>query len=153
VAVSITVGEIANALRDIEPDTAMLVERIRNWTKQRILSPSDNANAGTGKHMRYARDVAPYELALLNALTRAGYVGGRSYVATALNQLGEELPKWRAAHKARRRPPLFLTITHAIQGSDRSEPRAEIVTKVAPDPKAETMIIVNLGELFARIQG
>jgi hypothetical protein len=153
VAVSMTVGEIADALREIEPDTATLIERIRNWTKQRILAPTDNAGAGTGKHIRYAREIAPYEVLLLNALTRAGYVAGRSYVVTALNRLREELPKWRTAHRTKSTPSLFLVITHPIRGSHRSEPKADIVTKITPDPKAETMVIVNLGELFARVGG
>ena len=69
VEISITVGEIANVLRDIEPDSAALVERVRNWTKQRILSPRGNVHAGTGKHIRYSRDTAPYEAGLAKRIS------------------------------------------------------------------------------------
>jgi hypothetical protein len=152
-APTVTVGQIADALRDIEPDTATLTERIRSWTKQRILSPSENLGAGTGRHILYARDLAPYEAALLNALSRTGYVVGRPYVGTALARLREELPKWRAAHTAKRSPQLFLIITHPMSGGSHSpDPQADIVTKITPDPKAEAMIVINLGALFARVR-
>jgi hypothetical protein len=150
-----SVSAIAEALIEIEPNSAALIERIRGWTKQRILFAVGNVGAGVGKHIRYDATSVPYECALLNALANAGIpVSGRPYVQFTLARLREVLPKWQQRlRNPKSPPPLFLVIKRLMSGrADTSEPSVDIVNRVNIDQTAESMHIVNLGVLFSRIR-
>ena len=67
----LTVGELAALLYNAEPRTAVLAERIRGWTKQKLLAPI-SGERGTGKHFRYAASAVVFEVLLLNALANTG---------------------------------------------------------------------------------
>jgi hypothetical protein len=49
----ITVREIAEKVRRIDEDVAKVVDRIRNWTDEGLLTPKGRKNPGTGKHRVY----------------------------------------------------------------------------------------------------
>jgi hypothetical protein len=149
----ITVGEIAEALKTIEPNSAALIERMRAWGKQKILLPIGNVAAGTGKHLRYD-NATPYEVAALNALANAGlHAAGKPYVQFALARLRHELPIWlKRRQKTKRRSPLFLVIRNPMSPTGALNPTADVVTKVVIDETAESMCVVNLAQLFLRIR-
>jgi hypothetical protein len=147
-----TVGEIAEALKKIEPNSAALIERIRAWTKQKILLPISNVAAGTGKHLRYD-DMAPFEVAMLHALANTGlHVAGKPFIQFALARLRHELPTWqRQRQKTKRRPPLFLVVKYQSQVT-ALDPTADVVARAAIDETSESMCVVNLALLFGQAQ-
>jgi DNA-binding transcriptional MerR regulator len=67
----LTVSEIAERLAGRREERLALVERIRHWTREGLITPIGEKNPGTGRHREYHEDVLP-DVALLNRLARAG---------------------------------------------------------------------------------
>jgi DNA-binding transcriptional MerR regulator len=119
-----------------------LVERIRHWTRERMLLPAGQLHTGRGKHRYYPAD-AIYEAALLQTLTTAGLsISAWRYLTDALAAVRLSLPAWR-----RDGGPLFLLISR-----EGTRDQVEIVQE-QPESTADLAIVVNLGRLFARVGG
>jgi hypothetical protein len=146
--VLLTVGELAALLVNAEPRTDVLAERIRGWTKQKLLAPI-GGERGTGKHYRYDAHTVVFEVLLLNALANIGLpIASLPYIESVLAQLREKLPKWRQARERPKAddPPLFLRVWQR-----QMHPAAIIVTEVKIDPADDSTIIVNLARLFSQV--
>ena len=144
---TLTVGEIADRLSTLAPDISASIERLRHWTRERLLVPVDQQHAGTGKHRHYAEGSSEYDGAILHALADAGvHVVSRPYVQAALAQARFALPGWLKNQKR----PLFLVITHHLDPT--IEPTANVCNSVEYDASARLMIVVNLAQLYAHVQ-
>jgi DNA-binding transcriptional MerR regulator len=60
-----------NSLGPRKRETVVLVERIRHWTREGLITPIGEKNPGTGQHREYHEDVLP-DVALLNILADTG---------------------------------------------------------------------------------
>jgi len=67
----LTVSEIAQRLIDAPEHQAVLVERIRHWTREGLIKPIGEKNPGTGRHRKYEHTVL-VDVAVLNALAGLG---------------------------------------------------------------------------------
>ena len=65
---TLTVAEIAERIRRPHEDMRAAGDRIRNWTREGLLTPVGEKHPGTGKVRRYAAD-ALIEAALLQVIT------------------------------------------------------------------------------------
>jgi hypothetical protein len=119
-------------------DTA-LVERIRHWTRERLLLPAGELHTGRGKHRCYPVD-SICEAALLQTLTTFGLTW--RYLSDALAATRSSLPTWRL-----KGGPLFLLISR-----EGTRDRVEIVQE-RPQSTADLAMVVNLAQLFARVGG
>ena len=70
-----TVQELAERIRRDDEKLAVVVRRVRDWTRQGLLAPSGRKNPGTGHHRRYDEAAMMNALAL-SALTRFGIDAG-----------------------------------------------------------------------------
>jgi hypothetical protein len=76
----------------------------------------------------------------------------RPYIQAVLSQTRAALQKWRHARSAGHKLPLFLVISHDMTRIN-GEPTASIHEGVVKhDPAAEIMIVVNLSQLFSRME-
>lgn len=150
-APTLTVGQLVEQLGPLVVDTAAMSERIRHWTREGLLVPADQHHAGTGRHRRYDVEAA-YEAAILNALATAGLqLVSRPYIRAALNQSKAALQKWQQAAVRGRKLPLFLVILHPV-GRTGANPTVSIHERIAlHDLSAETMVVVNLSQLFLQV--
>jgi hypothetical protein len=78
-----TVSEIADRIRKPGQDRTAVVERIRHWTRERLLAPIGKRNPGTGRHRSY-RDTALFDAALLNEMADASLQIGTMRKASAV---------------------------------------------------------------------
>jgi DNA-binding transcriptional MerR regulator len=151
-ALGLTLGELAGLLSNAEPRTAVLAERIRGWTKQKLIAPI-TGERGTGKHYRYDAHSVVHEVLLLNALANIGLpIASLPYIPAVLAEMRDKLPKWRRAQqRSKQIPPLFLRIWQR-----QMYPAAKIVTdieinEIKIDPVDDSTIIVNLAQLFSQV--
>jgi DNA-binding transcriptional MerR regulator len=143
---TLTVGEIAERLSPIAPDTAATIQRIRHWTREQMLVPIDQHHEGTGKHRRYAENTV-YDAAILHAVTSAGlHVATQRYLIDALSFASRQLPQWKESMRLGHKPRLFLTISK----TGEARPELKIASKV-DEPTGDLTIIIDLGKLFARV--
>jgi hypothetical protein len=146
----LTVGEIAEQLQKIAPNTSATIERIRHWTRERLLLPADQHHAGTGKHRRYSEE-SVYDSAILTVIANAGLpIVTQVYLRTALPLARSALLKWRQARSKNRDLPLFLEIS---QSPDKTGgPTVNIYEgAVKHDPTAELSLTINLSQIFTRV--
>ena len=145
----VTVGEIAEQLREISPDRSATIERIRHWTREHLLLPVDQHHAGTGKHRRYA-DEAAYDAAILTVIANAGLpIATLGYVRSVLPLTRSARQKWMQARRKKRDLPLFLEISQASNKTSSTVSIQEGVVK--HDPAAELSLTINLSQIFIRV--
>jgi hypothetical protein len=147
---TLTVGEIAEQLHPIAPNTAATIERIRHWTRERLLLPVDQHHAGTGKHRRYAAE-SIYDAAILTVVANAGLpIVTQGYLRSALPLARRALRKWTQARSKNQDIPLFLEISQAPNGT--GGPTVSIHEGVVKhDPTAELSLTINLSQIFTRV--
>jgi MerR HTH family regulatory protein len=93
---AITVQDVARRIARKGEDQQVVIERIRHWTRERLLGPSTwprlselGLHPGTGRYRSYD-DEAVYRAAVLNALvTEGATVRHLRMVTDALNRLGK----------------------------------------------------------------
>ena len=145
---TLTVGEIAERLASIAPDTAGTVQRIRHWTREGMLLPVDRHHAGTGKHRRYAAD-AIYDAAILHVTTDAGLnISSQRYLVDALTMARFALPKWKKARSQGQTPRLYLCIARRADKGGKTE----VEVRTEPGQPSEVFtIVIDLAKLYACI--
>jgi DNA-binding transcriptional MerR regulator len=70
-AMPITVAQMADRAGKSGDSKELFIQRVRHWTRERLLVPVGETNPGTGKHRVY-RDAALYEALILEAMTDRG---------------------------------------------------------------------------------
>jgi DNA-binding transcriptional MerR regulator len=138
----LTVSEIADRLA--KPGAkAALIERIRHWTRERLLTPVGKRNPGTGRHRIYDESVLE-DVIILNAMADMGLTVGLQ--RTALMLARHAKAEWR--DKAKRGVNLFLEIDTVSEG--QRFPHLHEGAWV--NPNADHAIVFNLTRLFAGLK-
>jgi DNA-binding transcriptional MerR regulator len=141
----LTASGIAEALRQIAPDVAGTVQKIRYWTREEVLLPVAQGHAGTGKHRLYAASAA-FDAAVLFAAARAGLnVAAHRHLVDALTMARHALPAWQAAKARGHTPPLYLKLE---QTDGRT---AAVVDEHFPEPTDEAIVCLDLGRLWSKV--
>jgi hypothetical protein len=142
----LTVGQIVEQLGSLAPDPAAASERIRHWTREKLLVPVDQHHAGTGRHRQYSGH-ASFDAAVLTALSNVGLqIVSRPYIQAALSQARAVLQEWQ---KGKSSGDFFLVISHRTG----NEPTVSVHEKVVkPEPTAEIVIALNLSQLFSVVR-
>jgi DNA-binding transcriptional MerR regulator len=136
----LTVSEIAERIAKPGASKAALIERIRHWTRERLISPIGKRSPGTGRHRVYDESVLE-DAVVLNAMADMGLQVGLQ--RTVLKLVRHEKTAWR--EKAKRGVSLFLEIDTLPDG--QRFPHLHEGAWVSPD--AEHAIVFNLTRLFA----
>jgi DNA-binding transcriptional MerR regulator len=141
------VSEIADRIRRPGQSQAAVIERIRHWTSERLLSPHGKRNPGTGRHRLYD-DFVLEDAALLNAMADMGLQIGVMRIALAV--ASQERTEWGEA-KTAEGITLFLQIDFPRSG--KPLPRIHFGGAEAFAPfGSEKSIVFNLTELFSRLK-
>jgi hypothetical protein len=145
----LTVGDIAAALAPIAPDVAGTVQRIRHWTRERVLQPIASEHSGTGKHRQY-NPVAVYQAAVLHVLTLAGLpVSNSRFLDDVMRNTATKAIEWiTASDRASvfKLGPMVVTVT--VAG------KARVGYTVVPEPDAPGVVLtisIDLAKLFAQV--
>jgi DNA-binding transcriptional MerR regulator len=142
----LTVGDIAKQLSPIAPDTDATIQRIRHWTRERLMTPAGQHHAGTGKHREYVQgDV--FDAAILHAFVAAGLqiASERSLIDQGLTAARSALQKW-----GKHRGPLFLRISRSADNPELSKIE---VSGNAEEPTDDITITIDLARLCNRLIG
>jgi DNA-binding transcriptional MerR regulator len=145
---ALTVADIAELIRRPDADKAAVVERIRGWTKEGLLSPAGDRNPGTGRPRLYEESAA-YDAAILNAMADVGlHVGQQRYFLVVLNLAQEAKTKWA---QGKRR--LYLEVADFGRPNPQGQYHAVFLhERISMHSRAEASLTVNISRLFARIE-
>jgi DNA-binding transcriptional MerR regulator len=139
-----TVSEIADRIRKPGQDRAAVVERIRHWTRERLLAPIGKRNPGTGRRRTY-RDTSFLDAALLNEMADAGLQISTMRIALAVAQ--QIHTKWGKA-KAEQGKRCFLSIYFPTN----IPPYLHFGDGNPLEIEFETLIVFDLTQLFGRLK-
>lgn len=108
----ISVKDIAERIQRPGETLQTAIDRVRNWTKEGLLSLAGEKNPGTGRARRYSRD-ALLEASLLNILNDIGIPAARA--APWMRALKKEVDKhWKKAGPFQPGPPIRKF--HTLEG-------------------------------------
>jgi hypothetical protein len=161
----LTVRDIAKRIRRDDEDLEVVVNRLRNWTKEGLLEFSGNKHPGPGKTRRYPEDAVTDAL-VLSALTAIGIPavragGAKPYAGVFyfVREAFRNFPDREAAGEV-----IFLVVFGAEEGSvyDGVGDNPHRCTLIyAPDGRVDlgipadqgdATILLNLTNLFRRLQ-
>jgi hypothetical protein len=149
----LTVGELANLIRRPEDDPTQVLTRLRNWTKQGLLSPAGEQSPGTGKWHRYSPS------AVLQAMILGAVVNTVGVNATKFAKLFDE-KFYRAMARAKRRYDEFgatLTLVVLFRTSSTASDwhvwvaDSDDVQDYLVTTPIEVHIVINLDILFEKM--
>jgi hypothetical protein len=133
----ITVGQIAEHLRLLEPDVPANTERLRYWTNAGLLRPIDQElRTGTGKHRQYHVS-AIFDAAALIVVTKSGLQIAGSLLHDIVCQARQALHNWNGAD-------LYLQISYA------TDPLPTIAIhqgRIPTKPTGRFTIVLNLTQI------
>jgi hypothetical protein len=163
----LTVREIARRIRRDDEDLDVVINRLRNWTKEGLLAFSGNKHPGTGKSRLYP-EYAVIDAVVLSALTatgipavRAGRAGAYGPTLLQLGRLGyQEFPEKEKAGET-----IFLAVLGAEVPIYEENPnraalayaRDGITSARLAQPQGsgaewDVVILLNLSNLFRRLR-
>ena len=142
-----SLSELAAALSPIAPDTHGLVQRIRHWTREGALHPSEFAHAGRGRHRQYGPQ-AHYCAAVLHYMTLAGLpVAHSQFLTDAMQVVRSKAAKWQSA---RGKGQTLTLPVMMIEVTSRGDMRvSEGKSKVRRDTVLK--IEIDLARMFAEV--
>jgi hypothetical protein len=158
---SLTVRDIAKRIRRDDEDLEVVVNRLRNWTKEGLLQFLGDKHPGTGK-TRFYPEYAVIDALVLSALTatgipavRAGSAAGPYMSVLNYGRLGHEhFPEKEAAGEE-----IFLMIGAEASIYDGANPHLvdlcygrDGLSKTQLIAASDVIITVNLSNLFRRLQ-
>ncbi|MGY4570554.1 hypothetical protein [Bradyrhizobium sp. USDA 3256] len=146
-----TVSDIAEIVKKPEEDLREAITRIRNWTKERLLTPEGELNPGTGRARLYS--AASMESAvLLQFLTDAA---GMKAVAVApqLEDARAELEDARKHLKKSGAEPFFLVMIRSLGDREWQMTSAPLskLPLVLGRRSADAYSLIDLGRLIERV--
>lgn len=104
----ITVAEIADRSGKGGDRRETFIQRVRHWTRERLLRPIGETNPGTGNHRLY-RDTAVYDALILDAMTDKGMpIATQRFIMGIVRQ--ERDLGWRVKEKEKSGLDFFLVI-------------------------------------------
>jgi DNA-binding transcriptional MerR regulator len=135
----VTVGQIAEHLRSLEPDVPASTDRLRYWTEQDLLRPiNQKRRTGTGKHRQY--DVSTIvDAAVLIVVTKSGLQIAGSLLRDIVSQARQALQNWNSGD-------LYLQISYATDPLPTIDiHQGRIPTK----PTGRVTIVLNLLQIIS----
>jgi hypothetical protein len=157
----LTVRDIAKRIRRDDEDLEVVVNRLRNWTKEGLLQFSGNKHPGSGKSRLYPPR-AVIDALVLSALTAMGIpavrIGGDAGPYASVLNYGlvgyEQFQEKEAAAQE-----IYLLIGADGSIYDDAKPHfvdlcfaKEDIAKTQLTAVADVMIVLNLSKLFRRIE-
>jgi hypothetical protein len=149
----LTVSQIAErVIGTDETRKAALIERMRHWTREGLLSPEGDRNPGTGRHRVYDDSII-FDVAILNALADQGLTVGRQRLLMVTSVLVQQAKKlW--ASKGKKGRTLYLEIAHFADPNPQGGTEA-VFLHVGPDdlihPRADSSFVLNVSRIFAQL--
>jgi DNA-binding transcriptional MerR regulator len=140
----LTVSHIADRVAKPGTNKAALVERIRHWTRERLISPVGKRNPGTGRHRVYDESVLE-DVLILNAMADLGLQVELQRIVVRLGQHART--DW-GKRKTEQGTPLYLY----IDIFPHRAPLPRLAYREDVNPEAEMAIVFNLTELFSRLE-
>jgi DNA-binding transcriptional MerR regulator len=140
----VTVAQMAELTARQGVSKEAFIQRVRHWTRERLLFPLGETNPGTGKHRVYD-DAAVHYALILDLMTDTGIPIAKQRETMEVVQGGlEQRLQGKRAKKAK---PLLLIIK-TNPGQSQSEV-SFIEGKYTIDKRAVRTIVFNITELFA----
>lgn len=148
---SLSVKDIAEKVQRIDESLQAAVDRLRNWTKEGLLSTEGEKHPGTGRPRKYSRD-ALLEAALLEILT--GNIGMSAARAgpslKAIKKLLE--PKWQASGPYQPGKPRRMFHTRDGLPGRNTLGRDVLVLSKAVGKKGLVIAVIQLAQLQEHLQ-
>lgn len=143
-APTLTVGQIAEGLRNLTADQPATRERIRHWTREGFFSPIERHHAGTGRHHGYD-PVALYQAGVLTVLVGTGVpLASRRDLLETAPLVRTAVAQWKSGNCVESR---YLTISHPAKGP----PVLALQPEPRPNPNSHVTIIVDLFSVFGEV--
>jgi DNA-binding transcriptional MerR regulator len=123
------------------------IQRMRHWTRERLLLPLGETNPGTGKHRLY-RDTAIYDALILEAMTDRGIP-----IATQRLIIGtvrQERHLGRRVKEQEKSGAKFFLVIETL--GNHSAPYFSDDLEDLKDRIADSILIFDLVRLFAQIK-
>jgi hypothetical protein len=154
-----TVRELAERVRRPDEDITAVVDRLRNWTKEGLLTHLGPKNPGTGRHRRYSQE-GLIEAAVLSALAEVGLPAVRSAMLGPPARTALKLAKHAFRDiddKYRSEIHVYLIVARTNNKSSRGgdvlpmlqEVRGPSLVEIPP--AAESAIVINLTNIALRL--
>jgi len=148
----ITVREIAERIRRPGEDLIKVVDRLRNWTDEDLLTPMGEKNPGTGKRRLYPKS-AIVDALVLSVLTDAvgmHAVTGRSFAKlfkTAKSELQTDILATVGAGQR------FITISLSRddRGAEIGTSWAAGLAQMVSTSKHDSHVVIDLWKLHERL--
>lgn len=157
---SLTVGEIAERIREPDEDLAAVIDRLRNWTKEGLLKPI-RKKTGIGRKRRYQEE-AIVTAAILSRLSR--YYGNRATelrstgaVDIAIEELSKakSIPEWKDAYllvgTVKQKEAWQITAEVRYVDTDRSSPTSDRKLDRVDLSTFDDGFFINLSKMFKRL--
>jgi uncharacterized protein YciI len=148
---SLSVKDIAEKVQRIDESLQAAVDRLRNWTKEGLLSTAGEKHPGTGRPRKYSRD-ALLEAALLEILT--GNIGmSAARAAPSLKAIKKLLePKWQASGPYQPGQPRRMYHTREGLPGRNTLGRDVLVLSKAVGKKGLVIAVIQLQHLQEHLQ-
>lgn len=144
----LTVSEIVERIAKPGQDRTALNERVRHWTRERLLSPLGKRNPGTGRHRLYP-DWTLEDAALLNAMADMGLQIATMRIAVAV--ASQNRTEWGKAKTTGGRT-FFLQIDFPTSGKPKPRLHHGDSGEAFRGFGYEKSLVFNLTELFSRLK-
>jgi hypothetical protein len=144
-----TVGDLVERISH-DGNAAALAERIKLWTRSGLIYPIDAKFPGTGRHRRYEWP-SIVDCAVLNALADARVeVLARKDTRLALSLAQTAFEEWGKEEKPCQHYLVLISFRGKPFSGETCYPCNDVVEI---KPYAESSIVVNLSQIFSRLQG
>ena len=160
-----TVRELAEVVRRPDEEITAVVDRLRNWTKEGLLTHLGPKNPGTGRHRKYSQ-AGLIEAAVLTALAEVGLPAVRGAAIRGTTKGGLAMTALKLARHAfqdiddkyRNGFWVYLIVARTHKKSSRGGDALAILQEVPMPanaveipPTSETAIVINLTNIALRL--
>jgi hypothetical protein len=144
---TVTVKDIAERIRREDENLTNVIDRLRNWTKEGLLSAAGDKHPGTGRSRHYPSS-AILEALLLTVLTDA--VGMPATKARAFAAAFDLAKKWLKSD------PGTSHLMVIGRSRDQGPPEIHVIRRHAlletlGDSPHEAQIVIDLGKVYASL--
>jgi hypothetical protein len=143
-----SVSEIAEKIGRPGEDMRVVGDRIRNWTREGLLTPIGEKNPGTGRSRQYP------ETALLDALVLTTLTESVGLQVVKVHGFADVFKHVRLFLKSQSKSSTLLVIARdARSDSYVSLQRPDTLAKLITNSPADAHIVINLYQLREKLHG
>jgi hypothetical protein len=143
-----SVSEIAEKIARSGEDMRVVGDRIRNWTREGLLTPIGERNPGTGRSRQYP-ETALLEALVLTAITES--VGLQVVKVHTFPKVFDCVRQFLKLQPKGKTKTLLVISRDMRSDSDVSLARPEALTNLIGKSPADGHIIINLGRITERL--